>query len=206
MRSRDVRPFKVEIKTKRRPTAVLPSSIWGDTANLFKTTQDRDSVLPASENRQPVVTAAVETHTPQDGQARRVLPDLRTIDVVAEEEVAIAPVKRASRRQSGAAKPRLTKDQGQHSLQPDAIPDVSSPAQTIHVETSSLSISAGESGDLAPQSAVLPEALQDTILPPVSAPIVAAPGVVRAGRKWSQPGAALPRWEKWKRRLPEVCR
>ncbi len=206
MRSRDVRPFTVEIKTKRRPTTASSSSIWGDTANLFRSAQDRDAVLPASENHRPPVTGAVETRTAHDAQARRVLPDLRAIDGVAEEEAALAPVKRAPRRQPGAAKPRRTDDRARPPLQPATTPDVGSPAQTIHVETSALSISGGESGDLVAPSAALPEALQDTILPSVSAPIVAVPGIVRAGRKWSQPGAALPRWEKWKRRLPEVCR
>lgn len=79
-------------------------------------------------------------------------------------------------------------------------------AQSILIETSSLGISEG-GGDLQPdqpgaQATVLLEAASI----PTGTPTAVSGSTSQPSRRWMKETAELPRWEKWKRRLPEICR
>ena len=99
-----------------------------------------------------------------------------------------------------------TEKQDEHQVGPASIMRDSDLAPAIHIETSSLMISAEGDGDLPRQSKAHEEAPQDAISTSVSAHTITPQGTARSNRKWAKQTADLPRWEKWKRRLPQVCR
>ena len=99
-----------------------------------------------------------------------------------------------------------TEMQDEHQVEPASLTQRGDAAPTIHIATSSLVISAEDSSDIANQAEGQEEAPQQAVSFPASTPLVASQAPVRSSRKRTKHAADLPRWEKWKRRLPEVCR
>ena len=76
MRSRDLRPFRVELKSKRRSSLAPPMSLWGQAANLFKTEPDPSGGILVTARTDAPPTAPTNGLPLQAVQTRRVLPDL----------------------------------------------------------------------------------------------------------------------------------
>ncbi len=99
-----------------------------------------------------------------------------------------------------------TDKQDEHQVEPASIIQSEDLAPAIHIETSSLVISAEDNRDIPGEDETQEQAPQQAVSLPVSTPVMASHASVRSSRKWAKQAADLPRWEKWKRRLPEVCR
>jgi hypothetical protein len=207
MKSRDLRTVTVEHKTKRRPSAPAHASIWGNALGPFTHPSDRDSpVAPAPENQAPPVSATMaEGHG--GIQARRILPDLRAAQVEAAEDVVSLRVKqrRAPRKRGETTLPDA--ETRRHDVEhPSTTPPLTyEAAPAVAIETS-------------PDEAVTASKAQLSALfrPPVesrldwraaTAPWTIAPHTrKRRQRSWTRKVHDLPRGERWKRRLPDVCR
>ena len=99
-----------------------------------------------------------------------------------------------------------TDKQDEHQVEPASTMQGDEPAPAIHIATSSLMISAEGDRDIPGLSEMQEEAPQQAVPFPASTPIITSPAPVRSDRKRAKQTSDLPRWEKWKRRLPEVCR
>lgn len=205
-----MRPFRVEIKTKRRAHPVLPPSIWGDAATLLKAAPDQPSEIPRMRQVDQVVTVPSKSLLPvQAAQARRILPDLRTIEVAASEPAAPLRVTRTPRKKGGNIMLHDTEKMVEH--QEDTSPSArdNEPAQAIHIEASSLAISEGDEDIRLSQSGAETaetEASEEANPIPTSTSAALHEPPLQPSRKWVKGAAELPRWEKWRRRLPGVCR
>ena len=80
------------------------------------------------------------------------------------------------------------------------------PAQAIHIEASSLAISEGDHDIRLSQSGAETTVSEEANPIPTSTPADAPELILQPSRRWMKEAAELPRWEKWKRRLPQVCR
>jgi hypothetical protein len=199
MKSRNLRTFTVEHKTKRRPTPTLPTSIWGHVSGLFSTTSDQaNMVVPAPiDDMSPAPIRKTEAHG--DIQVRRILPDLRATQVeVAEDVVAIRlKPRRVPRKRVETVQQDADKQSAHQVEQPSA----------ITVETLALA-----EPDDTPKASFTREARGDIVVmqEPWSAvelaPAIGRPISSRRERTWTRKVDDLARGERWRRRLPEVCR
>jgi hypothetical protein len=210
MKSRDHRPFAVEHKTKRRSTPTLPASIWGDAVDHFRTPSEQAPIvapdlIDASQSS-PIV--APEPKFAVD--VRRVLPDLRIARVEVTEEVVATPVKqRRVHRKREPVVSGSSEEQVEHQIETASaasdLPSETTPA--TGVET----VARIESED-APEASLTstnPTSCAD-IAERQSAVMLALEAAVqtrhRRERTWTRKVDDLPRGERWKRRLPDVCR
>ena len=99
-----------------------------------------------------------------------------------------------------------TDRQDEHQVEPASIIQGDDLAPAIHIETSSLVISAEVDRDIPSEAETQEQAPQQAVSLPANTPVMSSQAPVRSSRKWAKQAADLPRWEKWKRRLPEVCR
>lgn len=206
MRSRDVRPFTVEFKTKRRPSANPASSLWGDTATLFKSASVQDEPPPFKS--EPSVPSAAPTITTEEpAQGRRILPDLRPVEAATVETAAPIRVPRAPRRKSLDGTLHNPEEHMTRQAKPTLSLETFDEVPAVHIETAVLEISAERGDDLPVQKITgQAEATEQSLFAPEGSPIIAPPSMLQPRRKWLKRAAELPRGERWKRRLPEVCR
>src|SRR5688500_15369817 len=88
MRSRNTRSFTVELKSKRRTSSDLSSSIWGNTASFLKAPPEPVRPSLFQKSAAPVLTKPSVSVVPEaDKQPKRVLPDLRAVESLPPEEV-----------------------------------------------------------------------------------------------------------------------
>jgi hypothetical protein len=203
MRSRDVRPFTVEFKQKKRTTAAPPPSIWGKAADLFRT--DPDPVGRPLERAGS--SRSLPTHHYAPVKVRRVLPDLQAAAGETALEVTAIPATRHRQQKGGKTMsqemknhieltitaPPVASDQGLEAALPGQGADDPDTAQA-EPET----VRTGDAPIVVPYEV---EAEQDR------APVVVSSTVSRpSARRWTRKIEDLPRGERWKRRLPDVCR
>jgi hypothetical protein len=210
MRSRGTRSFTVELKSKRRSTATQPPSIWGQSASLFTTPPEPGSPTPARKVAAPIPASPLIGVAPEaQKQPPRVLPDLRTVEPASPEE---APPTRMTRSSRKPGRQTMRDSVKTHDKLPveAALP---APAEATRMAAA---------GGAAPVELYQDEAHSEDALWESSAPsIVAAPEprslvgntamvltpvATQRGRKWTRGVEDLPRGERWKRRLPSVCR
>ncbi len=79
-------------------------------------------------------------------------------------------------------------------------------AQAIHIEAPSLAISERDHDTRLSQSGAEMAVSEEANAIPTSTPTAMPQLVVQPSRRWTKEAAELPRWEKWKRRLPQACR
>ena len=155
----------------------------------------------------PVVTAPSKGLLPiQAAQASRILPDLRTIEVAVAEPAAPLRVTRTPRKKGGNIMLHDTEKMVVHQENSSPTAQDNEPAQAIHIEASSLAISEGDQDVRLSLSRAESAVAQEANPIPTSAPTATPELVLQPSRKWAKGTAELPRWEKWKRRLPQVCR
>jgi hypothetical protein len=208
MKSRDLRPFAVEHKHKRRPIAQPPASIWGDAVDHFRAHSEPIRAVAPDLIR---VLHPVPTPEPQVGvEERRVLPDLRAAPVATAEEVGAIRVKRrAVNRTGGALVVGDSEKQHEHHIQ------VASTASDLPTELASeiaVESDARPEAEDTPVASFRIETRSDIVVTqePWSAmervPVIGRPIGSRRERTWTRKVDDLPRGERWRRRLPEVCR
>jgi len=202
MRSRDLRPFTVEIKNKRRHPASAPASIWADTGALLKLASEPDAGNSGTAP-QRVDMARDRAGAPvQSSPVRRVLPDLRA-----------APAEAEPGAEAGPAVPPPAPKIRRNAVRHDSGPlldhgalhaaKASEPAPSVSLEPVRLPQAADVPHDAMFDGAVS-TALGDDMAGDELIMMPAA-GMQRT-RKWTRRAGDLPRGERWKRRLPEVCR
>jgi hypothetical protein len=210
MKFRDLRTFTVEHKSKRRPTSAPPASIWGNATGLFRTTSDQASTVVSAPIDKAPPAPATTTEAHADGQVRRILPDLRAPQVEMAEEVVAIPVKpRRAPRKGRETEQRDADKQSAHQIEsPSTTPDIASmTAPTIVAEAVALA-----GADDTPRAPLTSEPRADIVVTQeqwsamVHAPEAALLTHARRERTWTRKVDDLARGERWKRRLPEVCR
>jgi hypothetical protein len=210
MRSRDTRSFTVELKSKRRSTAAPPSSIWGHAATLFKEVPEPSTrTLFRNEASSPVPTSSVQVTPKADNQSRRILPDLRVAESAPLEEALPIRVTRSNRKKGRVKMSENIERQGE-------LPIDTAPTEPDEI-IGTVSTSVPEPVDQGPADADNEDALWEASAPDTevtqdpqsfvgSTSIVVPPMASRRDRKWTRRVEDLPRGERWKRRLPGVCR
>ena len=211
MRSRNTRSFTVELKSKRRSTAApMPPSIWGNAASLFRATPEPSNPTPVRTAVSPVsASPSVGIAPDAEKQARRVLPDLRVAESAPLEEALPIRVMRSNRKKGRTMSEKIER---QGELPIGTAP--AEPDETVRMVSTSapqpvnLGAVEAESEDvLWEASAPASEVAQEPQTFVGSAPIVVPQKASRhEPRKWTRRVEDLPRGERWKRRLPEVCR
>lgn len=211
MRSRISRPVMVELKTRRRSTTAAPASIWGDAASLLKAPPEPS--LPSVARQTTFSTPVSQTNrvAPDAGrQPRRVLPDLRVEQAVTLEKAQPTGVARSSRKLG----PRTILDSVKKQDEPQV--EAAPPAPVEATRTAATGGAAPVVG-LYQDEAQSEDALWESSAPSVETASEARPLVgntatmlpliaTQRTRKWVRGVEDLPRGERWKRRLPEVCR
>jgi hypothetical protein len=199
MKPRDLRTFTVEHKTKRRRNSTPPASLWSNAAGLFRATFDQASTeIPASiDGAPPVSGGTTEAHG--DIQVRRILPDLRATQVEVAEDVVAIRVKprRAPRKRVETVQQDADKQSAHQVEQPSAI-TVESIALASADDTPKASFTSEPRSSIAVR--------QDQWSAMVHAPAAARPISSGRERTWTRRVDDLPRGERWKKRLPDVCR
>ncbi len=205
MRSRDLRPFTVEIKSKRRNPATTPASIWADTEAILKAAAEPAGCLLGGRG-EPIEVRRTEAAAAPTlaSQARRVLPDLRAMgpetEPAAGADKAVARKLHRTRtlnRKGGEAMPHDTKHQPKRASASDLTASMPDPNRASAAEPEALAV-AGEGA--------MPIAVPAEIVPPAGDAPIIVHRAARPGRRWARRADDLPRGERWKRRLPEVCR
>ena len=210
MRSRDTRSFTVELKTKRRSTAIPSPSLWGNAASLFKETPEPSTrALFRGAAPSPAPITPVSSASESDKQPRRILPDLRVAEALTPEEVpavrATRSVRRKERKTMFGDLANQDKRQNDESL---AASDESIEAARV-VETTRRELASipTESDDvLWEESAPISKVTRAPQSIVASTPLIVSQVASQRDRKWRRRVEDLPRGERWKRRLPEVCR
>ncbi len=200
MRKRELRPFTIEVKSKRRSVSSPPASIWGDTEKLFKAPPNQASgpVFPKIDGA--IVASAPAAREPMgEAQARRILPDLRAAQIeVAEDAVAIRVEQRRTRKSE-----HILRDEGYSKRRKKAV--ASAPVAEDELTNKKRPEDALDGIPAAATSSSI-EVAPDPHPTISRSPIIVPQMSPRRDRKWVRGVDELPRGEKWKRRLPEVCR
>lgn len=198
MRSRDVRPFAVEIKSKKRTPSAPPPSLWGETAHLFKTVADPSEPPTPHAPAGPAKTMRPsETERAQTVPERRVLPDLRAVRADGEAPIEPAGADRENRRGRRAVPSQGREHRGGKGVRPIAPVREPQPAADPQV-----TLFAPEPAAAAIAS--LPAAITASVAARQGGAAASEPR--KTARKWARQIGDLPRSERWRRRLPEVCR
>ncbi len=198
MRSRDVRPFTVEFKTKRRPAAALPPSIWGSAAILLKTAPEPRTPPLVRGADTPILRApSIEVAPESNHHPRRVLPDLRMAEAVVLDTDRPIRVTRRSRKGVRGMMQENVEKRGELQIETAAAQE--KPVEHRRAEA--------ESED-ALWEASAPSREITQVPQPVEAntPLVVPQGMMPRSRRWTRRVEDLPRGERWRRRLPDVCR
>jgi hypothetical protein len=215
MRSRDLRTFTVEIKNKRRHAATPPASLWADAeAALLKPVAVPNGFgagEPIEVRRGPSAGSA------KADQPRRVLPDLRPAEpepsageesgrnlrlADAGDGAGAAPPGRPSRRGRSAA-PQGAEPRQKRGPRRSERPAVAPGLNANAADTRSADAAFAGSAFIVAAA----EVPVDGIALSGQAPMIVVPaGAERPARRWARRVEDLPRGERWKRRLPEVCR
>jgi len=198
------------MKSKRRSIPVPPASIWGDTEKLFKAALGRASEpLPLKKDDAVAASAPSASEPVGEVQPRRILPDLRATQIQVDEEAVTIRVKpRRTQKNSGEHPPR---DEGHTKRRKKAIVDVgdvdvvSTPtAKIVLVGKKERGNAQNVRPSIAPSSAIVIAPKPHVEI--AYSPIMIQPMSPRRDRKWVLSVEELPRGQRWKRRLPDVCR
>ncbi len=208
MRSRNSRSFTVELKSKRPSATSAPPSIWGKAASLFKATSEPSNPKPVQKTASPALpNPTVGVASEAEKQPRRILRDLR-VESAPLEEVPPIRVTRSNRKRGRTMSENIER-QGE-------LPIESAPtAPNAVIDT--VSTAAPKSVELAPIEAVSEDSLWEASEPARevtqgpqilkgNTQIIAPQATSGRDRKWTRRVEDLPRGERWKRRLPSVCR
>jgi hypothetical protein len=193
MRSRDIKPFAIEIRTKKRSPSGQSPSIWGDSAGLLKEASAPSRASPpdrqpsARSQDAPLVVQAVPAE-------RRILQDLRPSDVPDPTPVVETREPRRQRRKTidGTASTAARKPEASRSPK-----SVTYNVDVQHDESGSAVRSALRLIDYPIVKAEVPQA---------APPRLRSREPRRLPKKWARQLSDLPRGERWRRRLPAVCR
>ncbi len=211
MRKRELRPFTVEVKSKRRSVSTPPASIWGDTEKLFKASPNRASGPVFPKIDEAIAASAPAVREPAgEIQARRILPDLRAAQIeVAEDAVAIHVEQHRTRKSDSEHLPRDERHPKRRKQAVVVVPDVDVvSASNAKVVLTGKKKKSGKAQTVtpskAPSSAIVVTPRSHVEI--AHTPIIAQQIPPRRDRKWVRGVDDLSRGERWKRRLPEVCR
>ncbi len=205
-----MRPFTVEFKSKRRPTANLSPSIWGNTAQHFGIAPDRRPDPPRpSLDKLTFAPAPKEAQPEAKVQTKRILPDLRVAEVKVDAEIVAVRVRRTPRKKGGNTMLHDAEKPNEHQMEPTSpVPDqIVTPDPEAQVYQSG-----SPEADEVPSTALdLPtnseiEVPQGSHSATSEASIVVPETGNQRSRRWVRGTHELRRGERWKRRLPEVCR
>jgi len=210
MRKRELRPFTVEVKSKRRSISTPPASIWGDTEKLFRAPPSQASG-PVSPKSDEAIVAPAPAATEPAGEihSRRILPDLRAAQIeVAEDAVAIRIKERRPPKSDREHLPREERHPKRRKQAVVVVPDVdvvsTSSAKVVLTVKKKRGKAQTFTPSIAPSSVIVVTPRSHVEI--AHTPIIAQQASPRRDRKWVRGIDELSRGERWKRRLPEVCR
>lgn len=209
MRSRDLRTFTVEVKNKRRHAPPAPASLWADAEALLKPAATNDHGPGAGEPIQ--VRRAPSAGNGKSDQSRRVLPDLRPSKPETDAAAGSDPVAQAANGADAAAKadgamnggaPR--RGRGAIAPDPDTRPKRAA-RRPVPAGVAPLPAAEPAAGPIVVETAA---AADTSARSPVAGdtPIIVPGETAKPARRWARRVEDLPRGERWKRRLPDVCR
>jgi hypothetical protein len=181
------RPFTIELKTKRRASTAAAFN-WGAAAAVLAP-EPPLICEGSSATRDPEPRFGTSVSAPgkvlAQSSVRRVLPDLRVDDSASSAQVPDLKSRRKvkARVELGSTNRDVDKP----------VPDRRNPT-----EASSAPVAASGAKSEDTRSRSMGSPAKDAVVDPASRPALA--------RKWARPVASLRRGERWKRRLPDVCR